>query len=290
VLLVVSDVTQLVRAQQELYNLNQQLELRVQARTLELEQLNATLRAEMERREGAESELRDASVELSELSIQLMRAQELERQRIALELHDSVGQSLSAIKYTLEHAAQLTHPASISERDRRLSLAIGQVQRVIAEVRAISTNLRPTALDDLGVISALRALCREWAEVYQGIELTVNVGLEDRDVPDALRTSAFRTIQEALNNIARHSAATRAWVSIHRTPDGLMVEVADNGCGIGPDRKSAQSSQGMGLRGLRERAAHHGGKMEIVSTPGNGTLLRISWPSNEASQLPGKVA
>lgn len=106
-LLVVSDITELTQTQEELRLLNEQLEARVRERTLELEQTNEALRAEIGRRESAEAALFASRNELRQLSIQLMRAQEIERKRIALELHDSVGQSLSAIKYTLEHAVQL---------------------------------------------------------------------------------------------------------------------------------------------------------------------------------------
>jgi signal transduction histidine kinase len=289
-LLVVSDITALTQAQDDLRCLNSELEVRVQARTVELERANAAMRAEIERREAAEAELRKASDELSLLSVQLMRAQEQERQRIAVELHDSIGQSLSAIKYTLEHAAQLGHAASGVDGARRLTLAISQVQRLIGEVRAISSHLRPTALDGLGVVSAAREFCREWSEVYQHIELTVNIAIEDVEVPETLRTATFRAIQETLNNVARHSSASRAWVSIHRTERALVVEVADNGVGIAPRQKPAEPGHGVGLPGLRERAAHKGGELEVVSGRGKGTLIRITWPIPGAERLPEKVA
>ncbi len=185
---------------------------------------------------------------------------------------------------------QLTRNNTGADGARRLTLAIGQVQRLIGEVRAISTNLRPTALDDLGVVSAAREFCREWSEVYQHIELTVNIAVEDHEVPQPLRTATFRAIQEALNNVARHSSASRAWVSIHRAIGALVVEVADNGTGIARTQQRAEPGHGVGLRGLRERAAHKGGELEVVSGPGKGTLIRITWPTQGTEGLPEKVA
>jgi signal transduction histidine kinase len=289
-LLVVSDVTELTRTQEELRLLNERLEGRVRERTLELEQSNDALREEIRRRESAEAALFASRNELRQLSIQLMRAQEIERKRIARELHDSVGQSLSAIKYTLEHTVQLVLRPTLGDSMSRLSQAVDQVQRLIGEVRSISADLRPKVLDDLGVASAVRGFCRQWAEVYQDIQLIVQVSVEDDDVPDALRTIIFRTVQEALNNIAKHAAASHAWVTIHRLDGTLAVEVADDGSGFSGGTRLSGTRTGLGLRGLRERARHSGGRLHVDSEPGKGTRLRMAWSVQDPAAVQGEVA
>lgn len=282
-LLVIGDVTELTQTQQTLNQLNEQLEQRVLDRTRELERANEFLRSEIGRREAAESALCRSRNELSQLSVQLMRAQEGERKHLAQELHDSVGQSLSAVKYTLEHAIQLLRNEHGEGCASRLNLAVQQVQRLIGEVRSISSGLRPTVLDDLGVASALSGFCREWAQVYRDVELLPRIDIQDADVPDSLRTAVFRTVQEALNNAAKHSAASRVWVTIRRDQDTLTVEVADDGRGFAL-ASGAGTPEGLGLRGMRERADHTGGRLQLEAAPGRGTRLRITW------LLPGPAA
>jgi signal transduction histidine kinase len=290
ILLVLSDVTLLTQAQEDLRVLNEQLEARVHERTQELQQANEVLRGEISRRELAEAALRSSRNELRHLSVQLMRAQELERKRIAQELHDSVGQSLSAIKYTLEHAVELVRNPALGDSTRRLSHAVDQVQRLIGEVRTISADLRPTVLDDLGVASAVRGFCREWAEVYQNVELTVRVMVEDDEVPEALRTTIFRAVQEALNNVAKHASASRVSVSIGRDQGALVVVVEDDGAGFLRSVHFGGPRAGLGLRGLRERAASSGGSLQVDSEPGKGTVLRLAWPLDAPSAVQGQVA
>jgi signal transduction histidine kinase len=277
-LLVAKDVTELTQVQKDLRLLNEQLEFRVRERTEELERTNGELRLEITRRELAESALRVSRNELSQLSHQLMRAQELERKRIAQELHDSVGQSLTAIKYTLEHTVQLASRPGLGNATETLAKAVGQVQRVIGEVRAISTHLRPTVLDHLGVASAIRGFCREWAEIYQNVTLTLDIAVEDPDVPEELCTPVFRAVQEALNNVAKHASASKARVSLLRRRELLVVEISDNGRGMPRSGAPGARQGGFGVSGLRERAAHSGGQLRISSGAGSGTTLQLSWP------------
>lgn len=275
---LIADVTALRAAQQQLQSLNEQLEERVQARTEELTQANAELRKEIVRREVAESDLRESRNELSSLSVQLMHAQEIERKRISQELHDAVGQSLSAVKYTLERSVHLLeHPERGSLADA-LELAVSHVHRTINDVRAISTSLRPRLLDDLGPASALRAFCREWSDVYPNVEVVVDMPLRDADIPRSLGVSVFRIVQEALNNVAKHAAARSVKVSLGIRSGLLYAEVADDGVGFNIRAKSRLRRHGSGWRGMRERAEHDGGKLAIDSAPGRGTTLSVCWP------------
>ncbi|HYK25656.1 MAG TPA: sensor histidine kinase, partial [Steroidobacteraceae bacterium] len=235
-------------------------------------------REQVRRRLEAEQALVTSRNELSMLSVELMRAQESERKRIAQELHDAVGQSLSAIKYALERAIHLgAHPA-LGDPAAVLRLAVATVQNTIDEVRSISMNLHPPVLDDMGAASAVRWLCREWARVYAGVRVDLELEVIDEEVPQALGTAVFRTVQEALNNVAKHAAARVVTVSLLREGDSLIVEVNDDGVGstVLADHKLPMT--GHGLRGMRERAENAGGHFVIASEPGRGTMLRVRWP------------
>jgi signal transduction histidine kinase len=273
---IASDVTQLRHAQEGQRLLNQELEVRVHDRTQELSQANRGLRAEVARRERAEQSLRNSRNELSLLSEQLMKAQEVERKRIAQDLHDAVGQSLSAIKYSLERALQMLATPQLGNVLQVLNKTVEHVQHTIDEVRTISENLRPALLDGLGAVSAIRWLCREWSEVFTGVEVEIYLHVTDADIEEPLGTTLFRTVQESLNNVARHSSATRVRVSICREAEILRADIADNGTGFDPEGDALR--RGHGLRGMRERAANSGGDFLLSSYPGGGTQLTVVWP------------
>jgi signal transduction histidine kinase len=275
-LCVASDVTQLRQAQEGQRLLNQELEVRVHERTQELSTAVRGLRAEVARRERAESSLRISRNELSLLSEQLMKAQEVERKRIAQDLHDAVGQSLSAIKYSLERALQMLATPQLGNPLQVLNKAVEHVQHTIEEVRTISENLRPALLDGLGAVSAIRWLCREWSEVFTTVEVEINLHVTDADIEEPLGTTLFRTVQESLNNVARHAKATRVSVSVCREAEILRADIADNGTGFEPDAGALR--RGHGLRGIRERAAASGGDFLLTSYLGGGTQLTVYWP------------
>jgi len=203
-----------------------------------------------------------------------MRAQEVERQHIARELHDAVGQSLSAVKYTLERSQRLLEQPGLGSLTDALELALAHVRRTVDDVRAISASLRPSLLDDLGPASAIREFCREWSCVYPDVELEARLEVEDRQVPDALALSVFRIVQEGLNNVAKHAKAKHARVRVLSADGQLKVEVWDDGIGL-PARAAEPGSSG--LRGIRERAEHDHGRLTIESTPGRGTCLSVVW-------------
>jgi signal transduction histidine kinase len=232
--LIVEDATALQQTRAALERLNAGLELRVRTRTRALRDSNRELRAEIARRRGAEMALRRSRNELAVLSAQLIRAQESERKRIALELHDSVGQSLSAVKYTVERALGMVRQPRLGDSEAALTLSVRRIQETAEAIRAISANLRPRVLDDLGAVSALQWFCREFAETYPGIAVKVDLGVGDHSVPDRLSTVVFRCLQELMNNVAKHARANTVWVSLSRDADTLVLQVRDDG--IGPPR------------------------------------------------------
>ncbi len=250
--IVLSDITRLHNIQSDLQAMNDQLEMRIEART---------------------HELNVSREELSMLSAQLMSAQEIERKRIAQELHDSIGQSLSAIKYSLERAVEMVAPQEL------LAITITRVQQTLESIRSIAMNLRPSLLDDLGAVSAVRWFCREFNEIYPPLHLHTDLAVTDGAVPTELATPIFRTVQESLNNVARHARATNVFVSMRTDDAQLTLEICDDGVGFDPLAvRSATLAGGHGLSGLRERATKTGGTFSLQSRHGCGTVVRVGWP------------
>jgi general secretion pathway protein G len=140
-------------------------------------------------------------------------------------------------------------------------------------------NLRPSLLDDLGAVSAVRWFCREFSEVYPLVQIHTDFAVTDGAVPAALATPIFRTVQETLNNIARHANAGNVFVSMRSSDSQLTLEISDDGIGFDPEQaRTATLDGGHGLSGLRERAAKTGGTFSLQSRVGCGTVVRVSWP------------
>ncbi len=280
---VASDESALFRAQDALERLNSSLEVRVRARTQALADANRDLRNEIVRREGAEVALRSSRNELVALSEQLIRAQENERKRIAVELHDSVGQSLSAVKYTLERGLEMLRQPRLGKPKEVFELAVRRIQEAAENIRAISTDLRPKILDDLGAVSAVRWFCRDFAEIYPGLSISAELAVSDRDVPGRLATVVYRCVQELLNNVAKHARARNVWVQLAREEDVLTLQVRDNGVGL--DQATPESRRhGSGLRNLRERAQMTGGQFSCTAAPVSGTLAQLTWNLGDAER------
>ena len=225
----VRNVTSLRNAERELTALNQTLEQRVEERTTQINESNQALKKEVARRREVERSLRKSKVELQGLSERLMSAQEEERKRIAQDLHDTIGQSLSAVKYSLERVQELGRRNETANVDETLSAVVRRVQGVLDEIRGISMNLRPALLDDLGAASAVRWLCREWHDVYRDIAVETDIEVADTQIPAMLGTSVFRSVQELLNNVARHAAAQSVSVRMRLESGTLSVSVVDDG-------------------------------------------------------------
>ena len=288
---IVADVTALHLAREALHAVNAELETRVRMRTDELADANRDLQNEIMRREAAEQALRRSRNELEILSRQQIAAQENERKRIARELHDSVGQQLSAIKYSLERI-ELAQQARMAEAQLQvLRRAITGLQDVLEELRGIAMNLRPAVLDDLGAASAVSWFCREFAQSYPTLQLHEAVSVRDADVPERLGTTVFRSVQELLNNVAKHAQANRVTVSLSRKIDQLVLEVADDGVGLGKAAPSNALRSGRGIHNLRERAAMTGGQFTLSSgESGTGSHARIEWRLAAAESIKAQGA
>ncbi len=230
------------------------------------------------KRQLAEEALRQSERELRVLSSQLLEAQERERQRVAQELHDGIGQSLTAIKFGLEQAfgQMLDSPAAAG----KLKNLIPMIQDAVEEVRRISMDLRPSTLDDLGVLATIAWFCREFERIYGAIHIDRGIDISEEGIPDRLKTVIYRVIQEALNNVAKHGRADRVRLDLRAKEGRVELTIQDNGVGFDlPEVLSSNSTKrGFGLASMRERTELSGGDFTITSRPGQGTRIGAKWP------------
>ena len=223
------------------------------------------------------------AVEAEKLQLS-MEASERERHRWARELHDETLQELGALKVLLESSRD-REPSELSAESRRI--AIEHVDRGIRNLQGLITELRPVALDDLGVGAALEALARQAADRFD-IEIDVDVDLAyEREggprLPAELEATIYRLVQEATNNAIKHADPTRISVTVSRNEASVEVIVADDGRGFDP----AATARSFGLVGMEERVTLPGGKLEIESAPGRGTEVRAELPITQPRQVGG---
>ena len=247
---------------------------------LRLYEANEKLRAEFVERKRAEDGLRQSEAQLRTLSTRLLTAQEEERKRISRELHDSIGSSLSAVKLGLENTQTQIEEGTVTTEG--IEALIATTQRSIDEVRRIMTDLRPSMLDDLGLITTIGWFCRQCETIYSKIRIEKQIGAVEADIPEPLKIVIFRIIQEALNNAAKYSRAERVKLSFMKTDHSIELTIEDNGVGF--DLKSVLSGEndgrGLGMTSMRERTELSGGVFSIESAPGAGTFIRAVWPTN----------
>ena len=233
-------------------------------------------------RKKAEADLQESRERLVALSKRLIAVQETERARIARELHDEIGQALTALKINLQVAGK---PGDADEdRNERLADSLRIVETAIRQVRDISLALRPSLLDDLGLVSALRWYVDSQAQ-RAGLQTHFEANPTEIRVPSDLEIGAYRIVQEALTNVVRHAKATRVEARIERTGKKLRLSIRDNGVGfdVAAARQRAKRGSSLGLLTMSERARLLGGALAIHSTPGRGVEVRVTLPIEEAS-------
>jgi signal transduction histidine kinase len=223
----------------------------------------------------SEAQLLTTSRQLQALSRHVLEVQELERRRVAMELHDELGQSLTAIKINLQLSARLKDQA---QADLNLE-SIRIVEDALQQVRRLATTLRPSMLDDLGLAPALNWMAEQSA-TRGGFSVNFHhVRAQARLAPD-IETACFRIVQEALTNITRHAQAQRVEISLRREADEMVLCVQDDGRGFDTEamRQRAQQGASLGVLGMQERAHLIGGQLTLRSVPGNGCLVQLRCP------------
>ena len=246
------------------------------------------LREATERRDRrvAESELREsenryrgamqeANLRLQSLSSRMLEVQESERRHIARELHDEIGQALTAVKLHLQSAMRRCGP----EARQPLEECVLITDQALDQVRNLSLNLRPSQLDDLGLVAALRWQIGRQAAA-SGLHTEFEADELNERLDATLETACFRFVQEAMTNVVRHAQARNAWIEARRNDDRLRVSVRDDGRGfdVAAATREAIARGSLGLLGMQERVGLAGGRLNVSSRPGEGTTIVAEFP------------
>jgi signal transduction histidine kinase len=243
-----------------------------------------TERRDRERHLATSRALEQSQERLRALSRRLLEVQEAERRSLARDLHDDIGQALTALKIQLESLSRSGAAGARAQVDE----CISTTQHTLARVRQLSLNLRPLQLDDLGLAAALRTHLDRQAQLgglsphFDASEAPVGVGQE-------IETACFRVAQEAMTNVLRHAQARNLWVRLFAADGRLAVSVRDDGQGFDPEsaRRRAAAGGSLGLVSMEERVALEGGRFELRSAPGQGTVLLATFPlTNERAAPP----
>ena len=226
-------------------------------------------------RKQAEAIMQANSRQLQALSKRVLEVQEAERRHVARELHDELGQILTAIKINLQARNRLNGQSPV-EID---SANIGMVEDAIGHVRRLALALRPPMIDDLGLLPALRWAV-EQSLARAGLAVQWHDGLAGQRLEPEIEMACFRIAQEAFTNILRHAQARSVTVDVRQAGDQLLLTVQDDGCGFDVAEMRARATAGtsIGVLGMQERAALAGGQLQIESAPGQGTTIRAGFP------------
>lgn len=224
-------------------------------------------------------ERKRAEEEIRLLSRQLIRAEEKIRKNVARDLHDEFGQVLTALQFGVETVCKSLPPGN-----EHLDAHCGRLSQMIAHlgnhVRDVTAELRPSMLDNIGLVSALRWHARQFETMHPGVTVLVDAEDDAERWPPETEIALYRVCQEGLNNVGKHARASQVAISLRQMPDVVILSVRDNGVGFeaerGPD--AIAPPNGFGILGMRERIADLGGQFEVVSQRGKGTEIWVSLP------------
>jgi PAS domain S-box-containing protein len=255
------------------------LQNEIQARDSVLDHTVNALEAEASERREVEKELAMSRRQLRLLSQKTLELLESDRQMIAKELHDSIGASLAAIKFSLEGWME-TYGEQLPSTEIPFDRIISHIMETIKETKRISANLRPTTLDDLGLVATAQWFCRNLYGLYQGIQITPRFDVSEVDIPEAMKIVLYRVMQEALSNAAKHGKARHIEVSLALVDGYLELTVNDDGCGFDPETVFGMEDtlSGFGLSSMRERVEICEGRFKIDTRIGEGTRVKVSLP------------
>jgi two-component system, NarL family, sensor kinase len=234
------------------------------------------------KRQALHQALTGSGSSLDYLSNFLLLAQEAERKRIAADLHDGLGQVLTMIKLRVENSLMQLKSGKTEESSNILRDVVIELRNAVGEVRRISTQLRPSMLDDLGLIPTLQWFADQFDAAHAGIRVYLDIKAEEESIPVSIKTSVFRLIQEATNNIAKHSKASRTLIRLRSDQKGILVEIIDNGVGFEADLLLSRGAclLGIGINSMKERVMASKGTFVLKSYVGRGTMVSAAWGVN----------
>jgi PAS domain S-box-containing protein len=226
-----------------------------------------------------EEALRSSRDELQMISRRLISTQEIERKRIAGELHDSIGQIISAVMICVENALSEREENTPQYGETYLYKAITKLRTTMDEVRRISQDLRPAMLDDLGLIATINWFCRDMQSLLTQVKLRKQIEVVEEQIPVDLKIVIFRILQEALNNIVKHARASNVYIRLKKSDDTLELLIDDDGQGFAME--SGVEAHRFGLDSMMERVRLSDGRFTIESAPGTGTTLLALWETSD---------
>ncbi len=243
------------------------------------DRINSELLSKIDESERLKTELQRSEGRLRRLTTELLNTQERERRLVAQEIHDSMAGSLSAAKFKVESGLKELgnmNPQTISV----LEGILATIKATIEEAKRIQMALRPSILDDLGILATISWFSRQFESTYSNILIIKEIEIRENEVSDNLKTVIFRVLQEALNNVAKHSKANEVLLVLRRADRVIHLGIRDNGQGFDPAEVNYQSetSRGLGLESMRERVELSGGCFSIETSKGAGTLIQALWP------------
>jgi signal transduction histidine kinase len=265
-----------LKAKADLEEAHAMLEREVQLRTSDLARTVEALQDEISEREKVEKALKKSELALRSLSLKIIESQENERRLLSKELHDSIGGSLAAIKFALEE--KLQHMKGRPNRGTiSLEKIIDYILDTIREVRRISATLRPSMLDDYGLLATIEWYCRKSGEMYQNTRIETHFSLDEESISEVAKIVIYRVMQEAVNNALRHSGADTIRLNLEKSNDRIRLRVQDNGCGFSLEQNIHKGDplSGYGLQGMSDRAEAVCGSLHIETCQGEGTVVLL---------------
>lgn len=223
-----------------------------------------------------ESLLEKSGSLVNTLTEKLIGSQECERKRISSELHDGVGQVLSALRYQIE---SVISDSKMTLKQRKNDVILNDVLNniivALTDLKRISVGLGSSILDDLGLVMTLKWFVNEYIKVYTGLNVDLKVTVSENDIEDENKSVIYRVVQESMNNIAKHSKANNVSILLTKLDGVILLRIEDDGCGISEDNKNKKS--GLGLKSMKERALNSNAKFSIGSIASSGTVVQLHW-------------
>lgn len=220
----------------------------------------------------------EADKRIHELSEQLINSNEQERKRVSSELHDGVGQALSALKFQVESIIRESKKTSQQRKnDFVLKDVLVNIKSALGDLKRICVDLRPSVLDDLGLLMSIRWFSSEYNKVYTKLNIDLQLDVQESIISDIITNTIYRIIQETLHNIAKHAGASNILLQLTLSDNGLLLRISDDGCGFDLVKAKQNIKSGLGLQNMEDRALRTEAKFTVISNSFSGTVVQVFW-------------